>query len=117
MSEFEDDLFGYEFELRREGMQYALQGGVWFHRHVYRGEPMAHVVSSDRELLLTIGARLGLREAWLQYKPLKDPTTGVRVEAWHWDLRRRYLWEGLRMTGSRVAAGTDPPRGPRSPLG
>ncbi len=32
-----------------------------------------------------------MREAWLQYKPLKHPSTGERVEAWHWDLRGPYL--------------------------
>jgi hypothetical protein len=29
---------------------------------------------------------LGFQPRWLQYKPLKDPDTGVRVEAWHWDV-------------------------------
>ena len=41
-----------EFLKRREGMLHALGGGLWLHRHVYRGEPMAHLVSSDRELLV-----------------------------------------------------------------
>jgi len=36
--------------------------------------------------LLEIGRALGLHSVWLQYKPLKDPRTGVRVAAWHWDL-------------------------------
>ena len=47
---------------------------------------MAHVVSSDREALLSVGRALELQPAWLQYKPLKDPRTGQRVPAWHWDL-------------------------------
>jgi len=67
-------------------MCFALDGGVWLHRHRLRGEPMAHVVSSDRDTLLAVGRALGLQAAWLQYKPLKDPRTGQRVPAWHWDL-------------------------------
>jgi hypothetical protein len=47
---------------------------------------MAHVVSSDRDALLSVGRALELQPAWLQYKPLKDPRTGQRVPAWHWDL-------------------------------
>ena len=53
-------------------MCFALDGGVWLHRHTLRGEPMVHLVSADKERL--------------QYKPLKDPRTGVRVPAWHWDV-------------------------------
>ncbi|MDH5642845.1 MAG: hypothetical protein OEY63_01490 [Gemmatimonadota bacterium] len=78
-------------------MIYALSGGMWFHRHVHKGEPMAHVVSSDRNLLLQFGRRLGMRDEWLQYKPLKDPTTGIRIEAWHWDLRGIFLGRGLAL--------------------
>ena len=47
---------------------------------------MAHVVSSDQAVLFAVGRELGLRPEWLQYKPLKDPRTGIRVPAWHWDL-------------------------------
>lgn len=72
-------------------MSHALEGGLWLHRHVLRGEPMAHLVSSDRQALLTAGRRLGLDPAWLQYKPVKRPKDGRRVEAWHWDLRGKYL--------------------------
>lgn len=72
-------------------MTYALDGGLWLHRFVLRGEPMAHLVSSDRPALLRAGRRLGLDPAWLQYKPLTHPRDGARVEAWHWDLRGRYL--------------------------
>ncbi len=67
-------------------MCFALDGGVWFHRYRLRGEPMAHLVSSDREALLDVGRRLGLHPAWLQFKPLKDPRSGTRVRAWHWDM-------------------------------
>jgi hypothetical protein len=80
-----------EFRRRREGLQYALDGGLWLHRFRLRGEPMAHLVSSDRALLLLAGKRLGLRPEWLQYKPLKLPLTGQRLAAWHWDLRAGYL--------------------------
>lgn len=82
---------------------HALDGGLWFHRHTYRDEPMAHLVSSDREALLDVGRRLGLRPEWLQYKPLKDPRTGVRVDAWHWDLRGQSLTMGRRMVRGTVA--------------
>jgi hypothetical protein len=67
-------------------MCHALDGGVWLHRHRIEGEPMVHLVSADKERLLVLGRELGLRPAWLQYKPLKDPRTGVRVPAWHWDV-------------------------------
>ncbi len=67
-------------------MCFALDGGVWLHHHKIQDEPMAHLVSADKERLLALGRVLGLHPAWLQYKPLKDPRTGVRVPAWHWDL-------------------------------
>jgi hypothetical protein len=79
------------FARRREGMTHALDGGLWLHPFVLRGERMAHLVSSDRDSLLRAGRRLGLDPAWLQHKPLKHPRHGTRVEAWHWDLRGRYL--------------------------
>ena len=47
---------------------------------------MVHLVSADKQRLLALGAGLGMRAEWLQYKPLKDPRTGERVPAWHWDL-------------------------------
>ncbi|HYS19485.1 MAG TPA: hypothetical protein VEO73_00215 [Gemmatimonadales bacterium] len=43
-------------------------------------------MSSGRDALLSVGRALDLQPAWLQYKPLKDPRTGQRVPAWHWDL-------------------------------
>ncbi len=52
---------------------------------------MAHLVSTDKERLLAYGARVGLPAARLQHKPLKDPRTGERVEAWHWDLGGPFL--------------------------
>jgi hypothetical protein len=67
-------------------MCFALDGGVWLHRHTIRDEPMAHLVSADREGLLALGRTLGLHPVWLQYKPLKDPRSGLRVPAWHWDV-------------------------------
>jgi hypothetical protein len=75
-----------EFALRREGMIYAMNGGLWLHRHVWKGRPMAHLVSTNRERLVEYGRSVGLPLARLQYKPLKDPRTGERCEAWHWDL-------------------------------
>ncbi len=90
-----------EFTRRREGMIHALEGGLWFHRHVLLGEPMAHLVSSDRELLLNVGEVLRMRPQWLQYKPLKYPPTGERREAWHWDLRGRFLEHAARLAGPK----------------
>jgi hypothetical protein len=72
-------------------MCFALDGGVWLHRHRLEGEPMAHLVSRDKERLLALGRELGLQPGWLQYKPLKDPRTGVRVPAWHWDVWGTHL--------------------------
>jgi hypothetical protein len=80
-------------------MIHALSGGLWLHRHTLRGERMAHLVSSDRELLLAWGRAHGLAARWLQHKPLKDPRSGVRVDAWHWDL-----------LGSKLPPRTEAPR-------
>jgi hypothetical protein len=80
-----------EFEKRRDGMIHAMDGGLWLHRHVWRGERMAHLVSTDRERLLEYGRSVGLPARRLQYKPLKDPRTGVRRDAWHWDLVGPFL--------------------------
>ncbi len=80
-----------EFETRRDGMLYAMDGGLWLHRHVWKGRRMAHLVSTDRGKLLAYGRRAGLQAEYLQYKPLKDPRTGVRRDAWHWDLVGRFL--------------------------
>jgi len=75
-----------EFEKRRDGMVHAMDGGVWLHRHVWLGRPMVHLVSTDRDRLLAYGDALGLPADRLQYKPLRDPRTAIRREAWHWDL-------------------------------
>jgi len=58
-------------------MCFALDGGVWLHRHTLRGEPMVHLVSADKERLLP-SAGLGLEPGWLQYKPLntQGPESG-----------------------------------------
>jgi hypothetical protein len=82
-----------EFASRRDGMIHAMDGGLWLHRHVWKGRPMAHLVSTDRERLLAYGRRVGLGEERLQYKPLRDPRTGERREAWHWDLVGPWLPE------------------------
>ena len=81
-----DDRPYREFALRREGMIYAMNGGLWLHRHVWKGRAMAHLVSTDRERLIEYGRSVGLPIARLQYKPLKDPRSGVRCDTWHWDL-------------------------------
>lgn len=93
MSQGGDDarLVWREFAVRRDGMIYAMEGGLWLHRHVWFGTPMAHLVSTDRERLLEYGASVGLPAYRLQDKPLKDPRNGERRAAWHWDLVGRYL--------------------------
>jgi hypothetical protein len=75
-----------EFDRRRDGMIFAMDGGLWLHRHLYRGQAMAHLVSTDRERLVAYGRTAGLPVERLQYKPLRDPRTGERRDAWHWDL-------------------------------
>jgi hypothetical protein len=80
-----------EFCVRRDGMIFAMDGGLWLHRHRWKGQPMAHLVSTDRERLLAYGAAVGLPAARLQFKPLKDPRTGIRINAWHWDLVGQFL--------------------------
>ena len=52
---------------------------------------MAHLVSTDRERLLDYGTSVGIPAERLQYKPLKDPRTGERRDAWHWDLGGPFL--------------------------
>ena len=81
-----DRVVGVSFTRRREGMIHAMDGGLWLHRHVWYGRPMAHLVSTNRERLLAWGRQAGIPEERLQYKPLKDPRTAVRRDAWHWDL-------------------------------
>ncbi len=80
-----------EFTRRRDGMIHAMDGGLWLHRHTWFGRPMAHLVSADRDRLLAYGRRVGLPDERLQEKPLKDPRTGERRDAWHWDLAGPFL--------------------------
>ncbi|HYV98769.1 MAG TPA: hypothetical protein VE967_15035 [Gemmatimonadaceae bacterium] len=72
-------------------MAFAIDGGLWLHRHVWFGRPMAHLVSTDRAKLVAYGRAVGLAETRLQFKPLKDPRTGLRTDAWHWDLGGPFL--------------------------
>jgi hypothetical protein len=72
-------------------MIYAMDGGLWLHRHVWLGRAMAHLVSTNRELLLEYGYAVGISPKRLQFKPLKDPRTGTRRDAWHWDLGGPFL--------------------------
>jgi hypothetical protein len=72
-------------------MIYAMDGGLWLHRHVWKNRRLAHLVSTNRELLVRYGAAVGLSADRLQFKPLKDPRTGERRDAWHWDLGGPYL--------------------------
>lgn len=80
-----------EFARRKDGMIHAMDGGLWLHRHLWRGHPMAHLVSTDRARLVSWGRQAGLPERRLQHKPLKDPRTGERRDAWHWDLVGDFL--------------------------
>lgn len=70
---------------------HALTGGLWLHRFRLNGEPMAHLVSADRDRLVAVGQLLGMKARWLQDKPLKHPDDGQRYPAWHWDLLGRHL--------------------------
>ena len=91
-----------QFGLWRDGVQHALDGGLWLHPFDLRGERWAHLVSADREALLRAGDRLDMRAEWLHYRPLKHPTTGIREPAWHWDLRGPRLDLALRLAVPRV---------------
>jgi hypothetical protein len=85
------DAIPREFIRRRDGMIHAMDGGLWLHRHIWFGRPMAHLVSTNRERLIAYGRRAGLPDEKLQWKPLRDPRTGERRPAWHWDLAGPYL--------------------------
>jgi hypothetical protein len=67
-------------------MIYAMDGGIWLHHHVWKGRPMAHLISTDKSKLIAYGSCIGLSEDQLQFHPLKDPRTGERRDAWHWDI-------------------------------
>jgi hypothetical protein len=90
-----------EFPRRRDGMIHAMEGGLWLHRHVWCGRVMAHLVSTNRERLLAYGEHVGLPPERLQYKPLKDPRTAQRRDAWHWDLVGS--WVPSRLGQQRLA--------------
>ncbi len=79
------------FRLWRDGVAHALEGGLWLHPFLLRGERWAHLVSADRERLLATGQALAMRPEWLQYRPLRHPVTWERHPAWHWDLRGERL--------------------------
>ena len=100
-----------EYTSRREGMIFAMEGGLWLHRHVWKGTPMAHLVSTDRVRLLDYGHRAGLPAERLQFKPLKDPRTGLRRDAWHWDLVGRYLPRRMTVDAHVVLFAADPSTG------
>jgi len=72
-------------------MLHAMDGGLWLHRHIWMGRAMAHLVSTDRDRLVAIAREIRFPVERLQYKPLKDPRTGVRREAWHFDLGGPFL--------------------------
>ena len=91
LAELPPELHWREFERRRDGMIFAMDGGLWLHRHVWKGARMAHLVSTDRGRLVAFGRAVGLPLERLQYKPLKDPRTGLVREAWHWDLVRHMV--------------------------
>ena len=63
-----------------------MSGGLWLHRHVWMGRPMAHLVSSNRDRLVAYGLAVGLNPERLQYRPLRNPRDGIRRDSWHWDL-------------------------------
>jgi hypothetical protein len=72
-------------------MVYAMSGGLWLHRHIWKGRAMAHLVSTDRSQLIAYGRTVGLNPDRLQFKPLRDPRNEQRLNAWHWDLAGPWL--------------------------
>jgi hypothetical protein len=48
------------------------------------------------------GRLLDMPESWLQYRPLRDPRSRERVDAWHWDLRRDRLARALALAAPKV---------------
>jgi hypothetical protein len=80
-----------EFLRNRDGMIHAMDGGLWLHFHRWKGRPMAHLVSTDRAKLLRYADAVGFPAGRLQEKPLRDPRTGERREAWHFDLGGPFL--------------------------
>jgi hypothetical protein len=72
-------------------MIHAMTGGLWLHRHVWKGRRMAHLVSVDRARLIQVAMEIQFPVERLQFKPLKDPRTGIRRDAWHFDLGGPFL--------------------------
>jgi hypothetical protein len=72
-------------------MMHAMVGGIWLHRHVWMGRAMAHLVSTDRARLVAIAIEIRFPVERLQFKPLKDPRSGERRDAWHFDLGGPFL--------------------------
>lgn len=68
-----------------------MSGGLWLHRHVWKGRRMAHLVSVDRARLIQVALEIQFPVERLQFKPLKDPRTGIRRDAWHFDLGGPFL--------------------------
>ena len=97
-----------EFALWRHGVEHALDGGLWLHRFALHGEAWAHLVSANRARLLRAGELLEMPAVWLQYRPLRDPRVGRRVDAWHWDLRRDRLARALVLASPKVPYDPDP---------
>lgn len=52
---------------------------------------MAHLVSVDRARLIQVAMEIQFPVERLQFKPLKDPRTGIRRDAWHFDLGGPFL--------------------------
>lgn len=90
-------------------MRHAISGGLWLHRFTLNSEPMAHLVSSDREAILGAGSALGMQRQWVQFKPLRDVDTGEPVDCWHWDLLRERLSLALEMAEDIVPLTTGRP--------
>lgn len=80
-----------EFERRLEGMIHAMKGGLWLHRHMWKGRAMAHLVSTDHARLMAVAVDIRFPLERMQFKPLKDPRTGIRRDAWHFDLGGPFL--------------------------
>jgi len=72
-------------------MLFAMDGGLWLHRLIWMGRAMAHLVSTDHDRLVAVAREIHFPVERLQFKPLKDPRTGVRRDAWHFDLGGPFL--------------------------
>ena len=80
-----------EFDRRVDGMLHAMDGGLWLHRHLWMGRAMAHLVSTNHARLVAVAVDIRFPVERLQFKPLKDPRTGMRRDAWHFDLGGPFL--------------------------